>query len=87
MQFKLDYPDTLPGLLKMNPEELNQELRFIIAGKLYDMGKLSSGKAAELAGVSKIIFLSMLKKYDLHAINIDAEQIEHEIQSAKELSS
>lgn len=43
LQFILNYPDTLPGLLKRTSTQLN-EIRFVIAGKLYDMGKLSSRK-------------------------------------------
>ena len=85
MQFILEYPNTLPGLLKMSQKNLHEEMRFIIAGKLYDMGKLSSGKAAELAGISRVEFLSRLSQYGFHAINIDEEQIDLEIEGAKDL--
>lgn len=86
MQFVLNYPDTLPGLLKRTSDEFNNDLNFIIAGKLYDMGKLSAGKAAELAGVDRIEFLQRLAAYGFNAINIDDEQIDIEIQSVRELS-
>ncbi len=33
------------------------ELKMIIAAKLYELGQLSSGQAAEVAGLSKRVFI------------------------------
>lgn len=85
-QFTLDYPETLPGLLKLSSEEFHQEMKFIIAGKLYDMGKLSCGKAAELAGTNRIDFLESLHKYGYCSVNIQDEQIDVELQSVRDLT-
>ena len=43
------YPQGVPQLLKMSDAEFAEELRFLAAAKLYELGRLSSGKAAELA--------------------------------------
>ena len=48
------YPEELPGLLKMTEEQFATEVRFLAAAKLFELGKLSSGKAA--AGCLRSIF-------------------------------
>ena len=53
-KFTLSYPDSLLSRLNMSSEELEGEMRFIIAAKLYDMGKINCGKAAEMAGLDRI---------------------------------
>lgn len=47
--------------LKENPEEFTQNCRFLSALMLYKKNRLSLGKAAELAGYSKIDFIEKLK--------------------------
>ena len=44
-------------------EGLTEELKTAAAVRPYEMGKLSSGKAAKLAGMDKVSFLKVLGKY------------------------
>jgi predicted HTH domain antitoxin len=55
------------------------EIRMALAAKLYEMGKLSGGQAAELAGVSKRTFLELLGKYGVSIFGYDAEEIEEDL--------
>lgn len=41
------------------------EIKMIVASKLFELGKLSSGQAAEVAGLSKRAFLELLGKYNV----------------------
>jgi predicted HTH domain antitoxin len=82
----IEYPDGLPGLLKLSEAEFAAEVRFLAAAKLYEMGKLSSGKAAEMAGIGRVEFLHKLGPYGFHAINLSDEQIEAELKAAAELA-
>lgn len=82
----IEYPDTLPGLLKLSEKQFNEELRFIVAAKLYEMGKLSSGKAAYMANLPRVEFIHKLGAYGFSAINLDDEQIDVELSAAEEIA-
>ena len=45
------------------------------AVKLYELGKLSSGRAAELAGVTRVEFLLALGRYQGSPFALDAETL------------
>jgi predicted HTH domain antitoxin len=47
----------------MTPDEAGNELRLLAAVKLYELGRLSSGRAAEVAGMSRAEFLLSLGRY------------------------
>lgn len=80
---KITYPDDLPEALGETPEELEQELRFLVAAKLYEMGRISSGRAAELAGIDRVGFLNNLGRYRISVFNYSLEELESEIREAR----
>jgi hypothetical protein len=43
--------------LKETPVEFEVEARLLLAVKLYEMGRVSTGRAAELAGMGRVGFL------------------------------
>ncbi|WP_028950840.1 UPF0175 family protein [Sulfurihydrogenibium subterraneum] len=59
----------LPDELKLKEEEV----KTAAIVKLYELGKISSGKAAKLLGISRIEFLDLLGKYKVQ-INPDTEE-------------
>lgn len=81
----IPYPEGLPQTLKLSDSEFSDEVRFLAAAKLYELGKISSGKAAKMAGVDRISFLERLGHYNIPAINIQAEEIEKEIEAVRSL--
>ena len=62
-----------------------KEVRFLAAAKLYELGKISSGKAAKMAGLDRVSFLRRLGHYKISAINIQAEEIGKEVEAVKSL--
>jgi predicted HTH domain antitoxin len=54
------------------------ELKMIIAAKLYELGRLSSEQAAEVAGLSKRAFLELLGKYNVSIFGYDEKEKELE---------
>ena len=81
MVLKLDYPEALPDALNETPEEFEAEARMAMAVKLYEMRRISSGVAAQLAGVGRVDFLLSLHKYNVSAINESAEEISSDIEN------
>ncbi len=59
----IEYPDEILLSLKESQDDFSKELKIAAAVKLYEIGKLSSGKAARLAGMDKVSFLKILGKY------------------------
>ena len=60
VQVTLTIPDTALAALRLTPSELGAELGLAGAIKLYELGRLSSGAAAELAGVPRPVLLTKL---------------------------
>jgi predicted HTH domain antitoxin len=68
-QISINYPEELAFSLKMNSDEFAKEIKTISLIKLYEMGKISSGLASKVLGVSRIDFLEMLNKYNVSYFN------------------
>ncbi len=83
----LAYPEGFPQLLKMSDAAFVNELRFMAAAKLYELGRLSSGQAAKLASLERVEFLYRLAQIGVPAINLRDEEIDAEIQAARELAA
>ena len=75
-------PDEVLISMKKTPEEFSREIRIAAAAKLYELGKLSSGRAAELAGVSRVSFLQLLSKYNVPIFDLSAEELEQDLHNA-----
>ncbi len=60
-------------------EELERELRVLLAIKLFELKRVSVGRAAEIAGMGKLAFLDELGRASVPVINFDEDQIEHEL--------
>jgi len=63
----------------MTKEEVEQHIRLMAALKMFELGKISSGKAAELAGMSRVEFFEACGRYHVSIFNYPPEEVEKEL--------
>jgi predicted HTH domain antitoxin len=64
-QLTIEYPEEVLWALQQEPEEFAIDARLLLAIKLYEAGRLSTGLAARLAGVPRTTFFFLLSRYGL----------------------
>jgi len=58
------------------------DLVMTLVTKLYEEGKLSSGQAAEMAGISKRTFIELLGKYNVSVFSYSADELKEDLKNA-----
>jgi predicted HTH domain antitoxin len=79
---QLEIPEETLISLKQDPESFSKDLRLLAAVKLLEMGRLSSGRAAQLAGVSRAEFLLLIGRYRIPPFASTMEEIAADIANA-----
>ncbi len=74
-EIKFSVPDEALMALKATPEECAVEIRLAGAVKLYELGRISSGAAAKLAGIPRALFLTKLGDYGVDALSDTEEEL------------
>lgn len=74
----VDVPQASLFALKVSGDDFASDLRMAAAMKYYEMGRLSSGAAARLAGVPRVVFLARLADYNIDTFRLTEEQLQRE---------
>ena len=74
----IDYPESFLATLNLSPETFEAEARLALAVKLYELGRLTSGQAATLAGVPRATFLLTCPRFGTASVQWDREELEAE---------
>ena len=75
-QLVIDIPETVLLAEKTDETSFARELLKLAAVKLYELGRLSSGRAAELAGISRVEFLLNLGQYKVFPFEAELQDLE-----------
>jgi predicted HTH domain antitoxin len=87
MKNQISYPPEVLWALQKEPGEFEAEARLLLALKLYETGKLSTGLAAKLAGVPRVTFLFLLGQHGLSPFGEEPEELERDLENARRASS
>lgn len=77
-------PDEVRRMLNRTPGEMARDLRLYAALMLFRLGKLSSGAAAALAGVPRVMFLDLCAEYEIPISQITPEALRREVEGAQD---
>ena len=77
---EIPYADALPALLNLSHEDFQQEAKMALAVKLFELGRLTAGQAARLAGVSRVTFLLESRRFGVPSVIWDQDEIRAEFQ-------
>ena len=75
-QIVMNIPEKVLLAEKVDESSFARELRMLAAIKLYELGRLSSGRAAELAGLPRVEFLLELGRYKVFPFEAELHDLE-----------
>jgi predicted HTH domain antitoxin len=79
----IEFGDDILFNLGMSAEQFSEKAKFLLAAKLYELGKLSSGQAARLCGKGRVDFLMSLTRIGIPISNLQPEDAQIEIDFAR----
>ncbi len=82
LKLTLDYPDSFPDALGSTREQFEQEAKWAMAVKLFEMKRISSGMAAVLLGVDRITFILKLNDCNIPLIDLTEEELLSDLENA-----
>lgn len=85
LKVELELPRDLLGALEVPQTEMETRLRELIALELFREGRISSGKGAELLGISKLAFVQMLAERRIDYFTEAPDELEDEVRTLEGL--
>ena len=79
----LEIPSDILIALNETEAEFIRDVKFFTAVRFYQLKKLSLGKAAQLAGLSRFEFESKLSRLEIPVSNLEMHDIEKDIENLK----
>ena len=79
---EIDCGSELAVALGRRVSEVEKELRLASAMKLFDMGRISSGLASRLAGMSRVEFLLLCGQYEVSIFQQDEQELVSDFEAA-----
>ncbi|MEN8157764.1 MAG: UPF0175 family protein [Bacteroidota bacterium] len=79
----IKYPKSLANSLRLSGKDFENEIKASSVVKLFELGKVSSGTAAKVLGLSRVDFIDLLSKYRVSAFGqYDLNDLDEDIANA-----
>ena len=78
----IEIPEATLVALKLDAPTAAAQLRMAAAMKLFELGRLSSGAAAELAGVPRVAFLAKLGEFSVETFHQTEPELASDLANA-----
>jgi predicted HTH domain antitoxin len=78
---QIQYPDGFEQSVGLTSEELEYQIRLMASLKMFELGKISSGKAAELLGTTRVDFFNICGRYKVSIFNYSPDELKKELQA------
>ena len=79
----IEYGEEILLGLGLSPDQFTKEAKFLLAAKLYELGRITSGQAAKLSEMSRVEFLYSLERIGVSMSNLGPEDADAELEFAK----
>ncbi|MCI5131346.1 MAG: UPF0175 family protein [Candidatus Electrothrix sp. EH2] len=81
-QLNIQYPQHWLDALQLTQKSFEEEARMAMAVKLFEMKRLSSGMAAKLAGIPRVLFLLNLHRFYVPMLDLEEDELAEDIRNA-----
>uniref|UniRef100_UPI004057B2E8 UPF0175 family protein n=1 Tax=Candidatus Electronema sp. TaxID=2698783 RepID=UPI004057B2E8 len=78
----VQYPGSIPAIMNIEPELFEKEAKMAMAVKLFEIGRLTSGQAAVMAGMPRVAFLLQCHRFGTACAEWSDEELEQEFRTA-----
>lgn len=79
----IEYPESLANILRLSEKEFESEMKISSLVKLFELGKVSSGVASKVLGLSRLDFLELLANYNVSVLShYNIEDLNEDIANA-----
>jgi len=82
----IQYPREILWALQQEPDEFEEEARIMLALRLYERGKITTGLAAQLAGVPRTVFIFLMGKHELSPFGQAPDELEDDWVASQNVS-
>jgi predicted HTH domain antitoxin len=78
----IEIPENLLVGSGQSAEDFAKEAKLLLLAKLFELGRVSSGKAAEACGMTRVEFLLAAGKLGVSPVQLDADELKRELTDA-----
>ncbi len=79
VQVMIELPEGVLASIREDPAGFARELRLAAAVKWYEMRRVSQGRAAEIAGLSRAEFIDALGRFRIPVFQVGADELADEV--------